>query len=41
MESKICETLRNNRISREYFKIIINGEKTYRELKESIRIMKI
>ena len=38
IESKICEALINNEI-REDFMTIINEEKKYRELKESIRIM--
>ena len=37
--SKISETLIKNEISHEDFKAIINEEKKYRELKESIRIM--
>ena len=39
IESKISEALINNEISHEDFMIIINGEKKYRELKESIRMM--
>ena len=40
IESKISEALMNNRISHEDFIIIINEERNYRELKESIRMMK-
>ena len=39
IESKIFEPLINNEISHEDFVRIINEEKKYRELKESIRIM--
>ena len=39
IESKISEALINNEISHEDFMIIINEEKKYRELKESIRMM--
>ena len=39
MESKISEALINNEISHEDFMTIINEEKKYRELKESIRMM--
>ena len=39
-ESKISEALMNNQISHEDFTTIINEEITYRELKESIRMMK-
>ena len=39
IESKISEALINNEISHEDFMTIINEEKKYRELKESIRIM--
>ena len=39
IESKISEALINNEISHEDFVTIINKEKKYRELKESIRIM--
>ena len=39
IESKISEALINNKISHEDFMIIINEEKKYRELKESIRKM--
>ena len=41
IESKISEALINNEISHEDFTTIINEEKNYRELKESIRMMKI
>ena len=40
IESKISEALMNNQISHEDFVTIINEEKKYRELKESIRMMK-
>ena len=40
IESKISEALINNQISHEDFITIINEETNYRELKESIRIMK-
>ena len=40
IESKISETLINNKISLEDFTNIINDEKNYRKLKESIRTMK-
>ena len=40
IESKISEALINNEISHEDFTIIINEEKTYCELKESIKMMK-
>ena len=40
IESKISEALINNQISHEDFLTIINEEKNYRELKESIRMMK-
>ena len=40
IESKISESLISNRISHEDFIIIINLERNYRELKESIRMMK-
>ena len=40
IESKISEALINNQISHEPFITIINEERNYRELKESIRIMK-
>ena len=39
VESKISEALINNEISHEDFMTIINEEKKYRELKESIRMM--
>ena len=39
IESKIFEALINNEISHEGFMVIINKEKKYRELKESIRMM--
>ena len=39
IESKIAEALIKNEISHEYFEAIINEEKKYRELKESIRMM--
>ena len=39
MESKVSEALINNEISHEDFMIIINEEKKYRELNESIRMM--
>ena len=39
IESKKSETLINNEISHEGFITIINEEKKYRELKESIRMM--
>ena len=38
-ESKISEALINNEIGHEYFMTILNKEKKYRELKESIRMM--
>ena len=38
VESKISEVLINNEISHEDFITIINEEKNYRELKESIRM---
>ena len=40
IESKISEALMNNQIIHEDFMTIINGERNYRELKESIRMMK-
>ena len=40
IESKIFEALINNEISHEDVMTIINQEKKYWELKESIRIMK-
>ena len=39
IESKISEALINNEISHEDFMTIINEEKKYRELKQSIRMM--
>ena len=39
IESKISEGLINNEISHEGFESILNEEKKYRELKESIRMM--
>ena len=39
IKSKISESLINNEISHEDFMTILNEEKKYRELKESIRIM--
>ena len=39
IESKIYEALINNEISHEDFITIINEERNYRELKESIRMM--
>ena len=40
IENKISEVLINNEIRREDFTTIINEEKNYCELKESIRMMK-
>ena len=40
IESKISEGLMNNQISHEVFMTIINEERTYRKLRESIRMMK-
>ena len=40
IEIKISEALINNRSSHEDFITIINEERNYRDLKESIRIMK-
>ena len=40
IESEISEAIINNEISLEDFKTIINEEKNYPELKESIRMMK-
>ena len=40
IESKISEALMNNQISHEDFMTIINEERNYRELKESIMMMK-
>ena len=39
IESKVSEALKNNEVSHEDFMIIINEEKKYRELKESIRMI--
>ena len=39
IESKISEALINNEISHEVFMTIINEEKKYQELKESITMM--
>ena len=39
-ESKISEAPINNQISHQDFLTIINEERNYRELKESIRMMK-
>ena len=39
IESKISEALINNEISHEDFMTILNEDKRYRELKESIRMM--
>ena len=39
IESKIFKALINNEISHEDFETIINEEKKYRKLKESIRMM--
>ena len=40
IESKVSEALINNQISHEDFMAIINEERNYRELKESIRMIK-
>ena len=40
IESKIFEALINNQISHEGFMTIINQERNYRDLKESIRMIK-
>ena len=40
IKSKISEALMNNQISHEDFMTIINEERNYRKLKESIRMMK-
>ena len=40
IESKISEALMNNEISHEDLTTIINEERNYRELTESIRVMK-
>ena len=39
IESNVSEALINSEISHEDFMVIINEEKKYRELKESIRMM--
>ena len=39
VESKVSGALINSEISHEDFMVIINEEKKYRELKESIRMM--
>ena len=39
IEGKVSEALINNEITHEDFMVIINEEKNYRELKESIRMM--
>ena len=41
IERKIYEALINNEVSHENFMIIINDEKKYRELKESITMISI
>ena len=41
IESRISEVLINNEIDHEDFMTIINEEKTYRELKERIKMMNI
>ena len=41
IESKISEALMNNQISHQDFMTIINEERNYRELKESIRMMRV
>ena len=40
IKSKISEVLLNNQVTHESFLTIINEEINYRELKESIRMMK-
>ena len=40
IESKISEALMNNQISHEDFMTTIDEERNYRELKESVRMMK-
>ena len=40
IEGKISKTFMNNQISHEDFMTAINEEKNYRELKESIRMIK-
>ena len=39
IKDKVSEALINNEISHEDFMVIINEEKNYRELKESIRMI--
>ena len=39
IESKVSEASINSEISHEDFMVVINEEKSYRELKESIRMM--
>ena len=39
IESKLSEALRNNEISHEVFMTVINEEKKYQKLKESIRMV--
>ena len=41
IESKISEALINSKMSHEDFTTIINEEKNYHELKESIRMIKL
>ena len=41
IENKISKALRDNEISHEDFETIINEEKKYQELKESIRMINI
>ena len=41
IESKTSDALINNQISDDDFITIINEERNYRDLKESIRIMKV
>lgn len=40
MENIISKALKDNELSHDYFTTIINGERNYRELKKSIRMMK-
>ena len=40
IESKISEDLMNNQFSHEWFMTTVNEERNYRELKESIKMMK-
>ena len=40
IESKTCEAMMSNQISHEDFMTIIIGERNFRELKESLRMMK-